>query len=289
MNRSNFRTACARILTPVLAPLLCAAVLLHGSLAQAYSQGKGKMSVAQATELFSKEQLSQSLVPCASQFPRGVPLNLAMFPAERQVTGLCSNHFAVISSKQTKTPLVVVERLTSAQLTDAKEESRTDVFFADPRLKSSDRAGLDDFRSSGFDRGHLSPAGNQPDQASMAQSFALSNMIPQDPTNNRKTWAKIESDVRKYVRRAQGNVFVYSGPLFRGDLQTIGFSRVWVPTHLFKLVYDETTGKAWAYILANTAEARVEAPVDYAEFVNQTSWQLLEASTGSYAARKIFK
>ena len=57
----------------------------------------------------------------------------------------------------------------------------------------------------------------------------------------------------------------------------MGRGRVWVPSHLFKLVYDEASRRSWAYILANTAEAPVAAPVDYAEFVKQTGWQLLAA------------
>jgi endonuclease G len=173
---------------------------------------------------------------------------------------------------------VVIERLSRRQLNDALDEQRTDEFFADPRLPGRDRAELEDYRGSGFDRGHLAPAGDQPNQTSMAQSFALSNIVPQDPENNRKAWAKIESDVRKYARRASGNVFVYSGPMFREPRRTIGRNAVWVPSHLFKLVYDEATGRSWAYILANTANARVEAPIGYAEFVKSTGWQLLPPS-----------
>ena len=29
-------------------------------------------------------------------------------------------------------------------------------------------------------------------------------------------------------------------------VRTIGPGKVWVPTHLFKLVYDPTTNRAWA-------------------------------------------
>lgn len=126
---------------------------------------------------------------------------------------------------------------------------------------------------------HLANAADQPDQQSMIQSFALSNMVCQDAFNNRKgPWIKAEKDTRKFTKRAAGDVYVFSGPLFRaaaGQQRTIGANRVWVPTHLFKLVYDESSGRAWAYIMPNTDEPRMQPPVDYAEFVRQTGWNVL--------------
>lgn len=214
---------------------------------------------------------------CADLFPQKAPLSIASLSADWKPVALCSNHFAVLYSGLTKTPLVTIERLTRAQLNDARDEQRTEQFFPDPRLPRSARAELEDYRGSGQDRGHLAAAGNQPDAESMAQSFALSNMVPQDPTNNRKIWSKIESDVRKFARRARGDVFVFSGPLFNGPRLTIGAGRVWVPSHLFKLVYDEASGRSWGYILPNTADARIEAPMDYQSFVKTTGWNLLSA------------
>jgi endonuclease G len=223
---------------------------------------------------------NQGFAACPGLFPKSTPIDVGSVNAQWRAAGLCSNHFAVLNSALSKTPLVVVEKLNRSMLSDAKGEERTNEFYPDPRLARGSRAELVDFKSSGLDRGHLASAANQPDQQSMIQSFALSNIVPQDPFNNRKTWAKIESDVRKYARRAQGDVFVFSGPIFRGQQRTIGPDRVWVPSHLFKLVYDEASGRSWAYILANTAEARVEAPVDYAEFVKQTGWHLLGRAPG---------
>lgn len=214
---------------------------------------------------------------CASLFPQKSPLNVASVSADWKPVALCSNYFAVLYSGLSKTPLVTFERLNRAQIADAKDEQRTDEFFPDPRLPRGARAELEDYRGSGLDRGHLAPAGDQPNRESMAQSFALSNMVPQDQTNNRKTWSKIESDVRKFVRRAKGDVYVFSGPIFNVSRRTIGPNRVWVPSHLFKLVYDEASGRSWAYILPNTADARIEAPMDYQAFVKATGWNLLSA------------
>ncbi|WP_217160906.1 DNA/RNA non-specific endonuclease [Thiocystis violascens] len=47
-----------------------------------------------------------------------------------------------------------------------------------------------------------------------------------------------------YTRRATGDVFVFTGPVFAGQPATLGAGRVWVPTHLFKLVYDVAENRA---------------------------------------------
>lgn len=224
--------------------------------------------------LYSAAQQKPDFSGCLEVFPSKTPMPLQAVPAPWQARALCSDSFAVIYSALSKTPLVVIERLSKAQLEDAADEKRTDKFYPDPRLPFGSRAELSDFKGSGLDRGHMSPAANQPTAQAMTQSFALSNMVPQNPANNQRIWAKIESDVRKYSRRATGNLYVFSGPLFDAGYATAGANRVWVPSRLFKLVYDEDTQKAWAYILPN-AEVRVGPPVDYATFVQQTGWQFL--------------
>ena len=61
---------------------------------------------------------------------------------------------------QSKTPLVVVERLNAEQLQDAKGEERTNLFYPDPRIPKDGRAELSDYHSQhpAVDRGHQSPA-----------------------------------------------------------------------------------------------------------------------------------
>jgi endonuclease G len=101
----------------------------------------------------------------------------------------------------------------------------------------------------------MAPAADMGTDNAIAQSFSLANVVPQAPINNRKAWAKIENDTRKYVMRAAGNVYVIMGPVFEGAPQTIGYNKVWVPTHLFKLIYDPSTRRAWAHWITNSDDA----------------------------------
>lgn len=203
----------------------------------------------EAVSLYSPAQRSARFDACRELFPNSKPIPIESVPSHFIPRGLCSDSFAILYSGLTKTPLVVVERLNRSSLHSASDVNRTDDFFADPRLPRSERAELRDYAGSGYDRGHMSAAANQPSTRSMAQSFSLSNIVPQHPQNNRKVWAKLEADTRKFARRAKGPVFVFSGPLFRDGVTTVGKQKVWVPTHLFKLVHDEAGGRSWAYVI----------------------------------------
>ncbi|AZP71381.1 DNA/RNA non-specific endonuclease [Pseudomonas poae] len=232
------------------------------------------VSARSLPDLYSTQEKRLSFDACADLFPAATPINTATVPANMKPLALCSDHFAVLYSQTSKTPLVVVERLNAAQLKDAKGEERTNQFYADPRIPKGGRAELSDYRAQHMDRGHQSPAADAPNANAMAQSFALSNMVPQDPKNNRKIWSKVEADVRKFAVRAGGDVYVFTGPLFDTGYSTIGDNKVWVPTRLFKLVYDASSKRAWAYVLPN-AETRIQKPMDYDTFVKSTGLKLL--------------
>jgi endonuclease G len=193
----------------------------------------------------------------------------------RRPRDLCYEAFAVLHSGRNKTPIFVVERLTAAQLRDARREERTDKFFADARVPAAERAQLSDYADSGYDRGHMAPAADMATATAMDQSFSLANMVPQAPQNNRVVWAKLESDTRKYVMRAKGPVFVFTGPVYTGKPRTIGSGKVAVPAYLFKLVYDQHGGRAWAHWLPNNDDARAGSPISYQELVRRTGIEFL--------------
>lgn len=211
---------------------------------------------------------------CPNFFPKGM---VPVLPAGAKSWGLrelCFDNFAILHSAASRTAVYAVERLNARQIAEARDEARTDVFFADARLPAAERSELSDFVGSGLDRGHLAAAGNQNTQRAMAQSFSLANMVPQAPENNRKTWRNVEMSTRKFVLRSAGDVYVFTGPAFVSDVTYLK-KRVAVPSHLYKLVYDESTNRAWAYWIANTNEARMSAPISYEEFTARIGIEFL--------------
>lgn len=212
---------------------------------------------------------------CPQFFPSG---NLPVVPSAPALRELCFSAFAVLHNGQTKTPVFVAERLNRKLLTQAQGLQRTDKFYAEARLPSGERASLDDYKGSGYSRGHMAPAGDMYSRDAMAQSFSLANMVPQDQTQNAGPWSRIEQDTRKYVMRAAGDVYVYTGPYYAGKPASIGFG-VAVPSHVYKVVYDATTRRSWVHWQANNASAKESAPISYDEFVRRTGMQLLPSGS----------
>jgi endonuclease G, mitochondrial len=165
---------------------------------------------------------------------------------------LCYSDYALLHSGITHGPLWSAEHLTAQGVEDAKDNTRTNRFFVEKRLPPGDSAQLADYKNSGYDRGHMSPAGDRWSKKGMAESFSLANMVPQDPSNNRRIWSRIEEAVRRLVQQS-GEAYVVTGPLFAGrQLQTIGESRVFVPTQIYKVVYLPQRQIAFAVVIDNT-------------------------------------
>ena len=197
-----------------------------------------------------------------------------LFPAQQVPSttqvgrDLCFDDFAIYYSPSDKKPIYTVERLNGEQL-QAPHPRRTNQFYEEARLPAHERALLADYRGSGYDRGHNVPAGDMTRERGMAQSFSLANMMPQARQNNQGIWAKrVVEPTRMYIKRAAGDVYVFTGSI--GHAGSIGKSRVTIPSHLYKLVYDPNKKLAWAYWVENTDDAQMSAPISYAELVQKT-------------------
>jgi endonuclease G len=99
------------------------------------------------------------------------------------------------------------------------------------------RATNEDYKGSGWSRGHMCPAGdNKWDATAMSESFLLSNMCPQDASLNSGVWNKIELDCRQWAKK-YGDLYIVCGPLFLNrEHECIGDNKVVVPEAFFKVI-----------------------------------------------------
>ncbi len=206
---------------------------------------------------------------CPQFFPGGQLPALVNPRLAQRTTVLCNDAYAVLASGVTHGALWSAERPTTASLGAARRTPREGQFHPDDRLPSADQAQLDDYRRSGYDRGHMTPSGDMPDEAAQEQTFSLANMVPQTAALNRGEWEGIESAVRDLAVR-QGELYVITGPVFAGqELKSIGPDGVLVPSSTWKAVYDPQAGEAGAYVCTNTASPSCDV-VSVATLVRMT-------------------
>lgn len=205
----------------------------------------------------------------AEQFAGGQVPRLQIAALTKETQPLCSRFFSVLYSGVTRTPLYSAEHLTAASIALSRAQSRINSFHADDRLPYGSGPALDDYARSGFDRGHMSPNSDMPDRDSQHESFALTNMIPQNPDNNRHLWAEIESTTRAIATEA-GEAYVVTGPAFLGNVNRVG--NVAVPNYLWKAVYlpkvGQNDGIAGAWYTAN-ADGRAYEVISIAELTKR--------------------
>lgn len=213
----------------------------------------------------------EGFAQCPQHFPGHAPA--VAWPGRQRA--LCFDGFAALYSGESKTPLYTAQKLTRASVEAAKGIRRVDRFYPEARLPAADRAQLADYVGSGYDRGHLSPAGDMPSVTAKAQSFSLANMVPQAPKLNQGAWNQIEQSTRKYAARATGPVFVFTGPSFDRQPDKIGPGKVWVPSHTWKVVYSSGDGRAWAYWTLNHGGTHSLQPISYREFEQRSGLALL--------------
>jgi endonuclease G len=129
---------------------------------------------------------------------------------------------------------------------------RTNDFRADPKVKTGS-ASLADYKGSGYDRGHLAPAGDMKSTyTAMSESFYMSNMSPQVPSFNRGIWKKLESTVRNWAVDYQ-KVYIVTGAVLTASYPTIGMNNVSIPEFYYKVIldYEQPEIKGIGFILPN--------------------------------------
>jgi endonuclease G len=184
--------------------------------------------------------------------------------------------------RQAKWTLEIVDPLLPL-LPDAEDRARLDNFRADPRVPLRFRAGLDAYKGSGFDRGHLAASAHH-DQLDIqnSETFLLSNMSPMVPAFNRGIWSRLESAIRTLNAREDvletyvltAPVFYFGEPVATIGKEPMGEYGIYIPVpHAFvkSVLTEDRRGrlKLWTFEMKNRANtgplAQYLVATDHAE------------------------
>ncbi|NGX33200.1 MAG: hypothetical protein K1060chlam4_01261, partial [Candidatus Anoxychlamydiales bacterium] len=137
------------------------------------------------------------------------------------------------------------------------------------------RSSLDDYKHSGYDRGHLVPArSHSHSQEVLQETFLLSNICPQDHSLNSGLWFELEKLSRDLTSKYK-HVDVISRPLFMPleknnkrfiKYPLIGENDIAVPSHFFKITRfknDNGSFETISYILPNQKIEKSKALNDF--------------------------
>ena len=146
----------------------------------------------------------------------------------------------------------VAYEITRDQL-NTKRVPRSNDFREDP-LVTTRSASKWDYKRSGYDRGHLAPAGDMGyNETAMSETFFMSNMSPQLRHFNGGVWRELEEQTRDWARKFK-KIYVVSGPILNEEpIDVIGKNNVSVPASYYKVILDYTDPevKGIGFVLPN--------------------------------------
>lgn len=126
-------------------------------------------------------------------------------------------------------------------------------YFIEDKLVKAKSADWRNYKKSGYDRGHLCPAGDMEfDKNAYNDTFYTSNISPQDHDFNAGIWNRLEQKVRYWSTKYDG-VYVITGGVLKKTTKTIGTESVVVPDYFYKIVFDDDHNKlkAIAFLMPN--------------------------------------
>ena len=235
--------------------LLLAGILLWPRLRQALDQ----VTVPQANTPLSAEEL-QALGDQRLYLPVG--------PSDQVVH---HSSYSLGYDNDWEQPRWVAYTLTGEQVR-AKSLPRSDDFRPDAAVRDGSATG-DDYRNSGYSRGHLVPSGDfNFNHTSMSDTYLYSNISPQLRSFNGGVWRELEECVRDWALR-KGPIYVVSGPVIvERPSQRIGSNGVAVPEAFYKVILSER-GEAIGFVIPH--DVQTQSLTAFAKTVDE-----VESATG---------
>jgi endonuclease G len=126
---------------------------------------------------------------------------------------------------------------------DIKNADYQRPFFEIDDMVNTGAASWRNYKNSGYDRGHLVPAGDR--RATFEdykETFLTSNISPQKHDFNAGIWNRLEQKIRYYAQRENG-IYIITGSILNEKLERIGSENVSVPEQFYKIIYKKSQGK----------------------------------------------
>jgi endonuclease G len=147
-----------------------------------------------------------------------------------------------------------VAYILTKNMVKTKRVDRSDEEFTKDPLLDENYALSSDYYGSGYDRGHMCPAGDMNfNQTAMTECFYMTNIDPQKAGLNRGIWRELEETVRDWAVE-NDSLYIVVGAIYSQKPKKIGKNKVAVPSKLFKVVADisQKNGyKAIAFVFKN--------------------------------------
>lgn len=173
---------------------------------------------------------------------------LAYLPSSTTGEVVKHNHFMLSYSEPYEQAEWVAYTLQKGHLT--YDDRKRPYFVEDPKVRTKS-ADWRNYRGSGYDRGHLCPAGDRRfSEYAYNETFYTSNISPQDTDFNAGIWNRLEQKVRQWCKQ-YGDLVVITGGVLEEGLEEIGEEDVDVPNAFYKVVVRREGGsvKVLAFLM----------------------------------------
>jgi len=177
--------------------------------------------------------------------------------------------FIISYNYRYRIPNYTLHALTFNQIANGNSPARRrSNFFVDDNLLGNKSALNIDYKGSGYDRGHLVPAGDfYSNQLLKSETFVLSNIAPQNANLNRGIWRNLEERIRILVGYCHCDANVITGTIIKNN-NVIGINNVGVPEMFYKIIYFEGLESVFAFLFDNNANYYQGELIDFQVFVD---------------------
>lgn len=196
--------------------------------------------------------------------PAGAEIPVLKNGAKEQI--IKHEGYTVSYNSDFKIPNWVAYELTKEKVNNANVK-RHNKFIPDPDVKGA-TAMNEDYTRTGYDRGHMVPAGDMKwSEKVMRETFYFSNICPQDRGLNSGVWNDLEMTIRVWAKEHK-RIYIACGPVIEKDLKRLGKNRVGIPRMFYKVVCDPEKTQCIGFLFENR-DYKQTSPRDLAVTVDK--------------------